>query len=618
MKEEFIIESIYWLLVVFPFITGFIWALIIGMQIRQKRYKLLQDRLFLIFSASMALLCVIDPIVLYMTSFPNTWLFFLARIDLSLFAFNPLMVVLLNKIYISEAGTSEHIFYREKEFEKANIAFVLIVGIIIGLIFWKDFFIIDSNRTDTYVNISFNSFQYNAIGFTIFISYAVVMSVIGVWYINKLRIIANKYEHTREKATQLRKLFWAFIIMLIIGLASNAVNIVLEAQGLQILTPPLFSTIIIIPTILLLLAFAHPLQTKTLGTEVIFALFKERLPSSPFKLEELYLAHDNKIIFKKGLQPERRVQVYRTYKSAREDDIRAARRSILSAITSGKLVAEEKFNDAHVLVERGDRVQLVVLITGRRNPDLAEVMRLVVRDVERSLDQAPPPDTPTNSINPEIKDLLINLFDDPLLLQSDYNDHLDIIKGHLGNVKQKAEEAEELLEDRKNASIRKKLQTRVIGKVDAAVMVDDIGGLTGYINELESGIKDVQIDIERKGSKKLIKGFSSIVGRIQTSLKSVSGMMEELPKVTLQVRTKRIIRGKRSVIKATVQNQGSYPLRKINIILLPSEDLEVQKGSVFIEKLPRNAIKEGKFNVKALDVKNFQLKFSISYQSPLD
>ena len=64
------------------------------------RYKLLQDRLFIFFASTISAYCIVDPIFLY---WPNLFHYsnILLNLDLTLISSFLLLMVLVNKIYIS-------------------------------------------------------------------------------------------------------------------------------------------------------------------------------------------------------------------------------------------------------------------------------------------------------------------------------------------------------------------------------------------------------------------------------------------------------------------------------------------------------------------------------------
>ncbi len=605
-----------------PFITSAVWVAIAELQLARGRYHLLQDKLFLSLSIMMIVLTIVDPVFLYFLPGRPMISMIAAKLDLSVMSLLALFVVLANKVYISDSGNSEQLIRHGDRLDISNILSLASTGAVIALI-WTGPVLLGIDYPKHSYLLTYQQPVYHPL-ISIFIAHLALLTAIGCYYLYGLFMITRNVELTTKKSSQLRVLFWAFLLMLLSGLLSNTINIVLDLYNIQPATPPLFTSLLIIPSMILIVSFSQPCRHQKLTSHVLFALYRKRLPQSSFKIEDCFLlSHDGQLLEKKGVRPNKRNRVQRRFTSASEREITRADKYILATLHADATIEERRFGNASLLVQTGRGVTLVLVLSGSKNADLAEIARLVVKWLEERYGRAFETGSLTHAQRADIGERLSELYDDPSILNSNYEDTVALIKTELAQIGTLVERyfarpsaPSQHSGGDSDVNGHDRIHPRAMAKKLAAALESD------RAEHLHSCIIQLMSDLERLERKEKDRARAhgdhtrrALLKEMEQCLIRADEMYHTLPHFTLRALNATIVKGRREEIAVNITNEGKYELTDISIVLAPADHYIIEDGSVHIAELTPGITQRIYFSVIANILDRIQLPTLVTYRS---
>lgn len=209
--------------------------------------------------------------------------------------------------------------------------------------------------------------DFDPVYFGAFVVYALFYVGLGLLHLYKVtKVLSGENPRVWTKA---RGLFFMFLIMVVMGASTN---VLFDSIGIGI--PPLFSSLLLVPgsAVLWLLS---PL------TKDRVAVFIRRWKARAYEMRHAFLVYQNGTLIASNSAGGDSTMVDKDIFAATLDAIQTFMRTSFPLLR-GKWLKTIEHGEFKIILERGQKVYLAVVISGEENDDLRRKMRDAVTAVE--------------------------------------------------------------------------------------------------------------------------------------------------------------------------------------------------------------------------------------------
>ncbi len=331
-----------------PAVTAAAWFGAVLLQVTRGRIRTLTEKFFVVGVMFGGLYCVNDWIFLNTETYGNSMegAAVLARLALSYLTLGSFFFLLFMKAFHSRPDSRDIVFLVPTISMLIVCWTYLVRGARPAAWGWKAVF-------DTSL-------------FVLWVAYGLLYMILGVRYIYKISATLKQENPRLGKKT--KRMALMFIAVIMMGASSNVLFLFI---GLDV--PPLFSSLLLVPGLGLVLVLS-PLSRDQV------AVFIRRWKARAYEVHNAFLVYENgTLIASRSEEDESKVD--KDIFTATLDAIQSFMRTSFPLLR-GKWLKTIEHGSVKILLERGQRVYLAVVIAGEENDQLRSVMRAVVNAVE--------------------------------------------------------------------------------------------------------------------------------------------------------------------------------------------------------------------------------------------
>ncbi len=202
--------------------------------------------------------------------------------------------------------------------------------------------------------------------FVLWVVYALAYIVIGLRYMVHISHVLKRENPQIGKKTQ--RIVVLFVSILVMGALTN---ILFTVAGID--APPLFSSLLIVPGGVLVMVLSPLTKDRV-------ALFIKRWKSRAYDVQQAFLVYQNGTLIASKTEGEG-TAVDKDIFAATLDAIQTFMRTSFPLLR-GKWLKTIEHGDVKIVLERGQKVYLAVVIAGQENDQLRRLMRDVIQAIE--------------------------------------------------------------------------------------------------------------------------------------------------------------------------------------------------------------------------------------------